>query len=46
MIDSGVILSGIAKALSIHKSHISYYIRKAKDLSYVKVLRVRLRSLS
>jgi hypothetical protein len=36
MIDSGVILSGIAKALSIHKSHVSYYIRKAKDLSYVK----------
>ena len=29
-------LSDIAKALSIHKSHVSYYIRKAKNLGYVK----------
>jgi hypothetical protein len=36
MIDSGVILSGIAKSLNIRKSHVTYYIRKAKDLGYVK----------
>jgi predicted transcriptional regulator len=36
MMDSGVILSGIAKSLNIRKSHVTYYIRKAKDLGYVK----------
>ena len=36
MIDSGVILSGIAKSLNIRKSHVTYYVRKAKDLGYVK----------
>jgi hypothetical protein len=36
MIDSGVISSDIAKSLNIHKSHVTYYIRKAKDLGYLK----------
>ena len=36
MIDSGVILSDIAKTLKLHKSHVSYYIRRAEDLGYVK----------
>jgi hypothetical protein len=36
MIDSGNTLSDIAKSLNIHKSHVSYYIRRAKDLGYVK----------
>jgi predicted transcriptional regulator len=36
MIDSGVILSGIAKSPNIRKSHVTYYIRKAMDLGYVK----------
>jgi DNA-binding MarR family transcriptional regulator len=36
MIDLGVILSDIAEALNIHKSHVSYYIRRAEDLGYVK----------
>jgi DNA-binding MarR family transcriptional regulator len=36
MIDSGVISSDIAKSLNKRKSHVTYYIRKAKDLGYVK----------
>jgi predicted transcriptional regulator len=36
MIDSGTILSAIAKSLNMDGSHVSYYIRKAKDLGYVK----------
>lgn len=36
MIDSGIILSNIAKALNIHKSHASYYIHRAVDLGYVR----------
>ena len=36
MINSGVISSDIAKSLNIRKSHVTYYIRKAKDLGYVK----------
>jgi DNA-binding MarR family transcriptional regulator len=36
MIDSGVISSDIAKSLNLPKPHVTYYIRKAKDLGYVK----------
>lgn len=36
MIDSGVILSDIAKTLNLHKSRVSYYVRKAESLGYVK----------
>lgn len=36
MIDSGIILSDISKELNIQKSHVSYYICRAKDLGFIK----------
>jgi predicted transcriptional regulator len=36
MINDGSRLTEIARALNIHKSHVSYYVRKAKEKGYLK----------
>ena len=35
MIDDGITLTEIAHALNIEKSHVSYYVKRAKEIGYV-----------
>jgi Mn-dependent DtxR family transcriptional regulator len=36
MIEDGITLTEIAHALNIKKSHVSYYLKRAKQMGYVK----------